>query len=392
VTIARLETFHLGRSLWAELWEREKDLPLVSPLSGYAAYRHPYSTWYWDPGMTLVVLTDADGRQGLGWTEDGTGAARLMIEQHLRRFVVGASPFDVERLWDVMYRASIPYGRAGAAIEAISALDIALWDLMGHATGKPVYVLLGGAVHEHVRLYASALHPVGADRVAAEGRGYVAAGYTTVKGRFPAGPADGRAGMRANVDHVRVMREAAGLGVDVACDAYMGWDATYAKAMCRMLEPYEPAWIEEPVIPDDVEGYARIRRATAIPIGGGEHEFTRWGFERLFGAGALDIAQPDLHRCGGFTEGRRIAAMASARGIPVINHTYSLPHVHFSMATPNCPMLEHFPEPCWAEPLPRRRPLFVGEPEVRHAAVRPPDRPGLGVTLDRERLAELLRA
>jgi L-rhamnonate dehydratase len=194
--VAQLETFHLGRSLWAELWEREKDLPLVSPLSGYPAYRHPYSTWYWDPGMTLVVLTDDEGRQGLGWTEDGTGAAGLMIERHLRRFVVGASPFDVERVWDVMYRASIPYGRAGAAIEAISALDIALWDLMGHATGKPVYVLLGGAVREHVRLYASALRPIGPDRVAAEVRAYVAAGYTAVKGRFPAGPADGPRGRR----------------------------------------------------------------------------------------------------------------------------------------------------------------------------------------------------
>jgi hypothetical protein len=86
VTVERLEASHLGRSLWAELWEREKDLPLVSRLSRYAAYRHPYSTWYWEPGMTLVVLTDDQGRQGLGWTEDGTGAARLMIERHLRRF------------------------------------------------------------------------------------------------------------------------------------------------------------------------------------------------------------------------------------------------------------------------------------------------------------------
>jgi L-rhamnonate dehydratase len=148
-----------------------------------------------------------------------------MIEQHLRRFALGASPFDVERLWDIMYRASIPYGRAGAALEAISALDIALWDLMGQVTGKPVYMLLGGAVRPSVRLYASALHPVGADRVAAEVRAYVAAGYKTVKGRFPAGPADGLAGMRANADHLRVMREAAGAQVDVACDAYMGWDA-----------------------------------------------------------------------------------------------------------------------------------------------------------------------
>ena len=390
--IERVETYHVGTSLWAELWEREKHLPLVTPLSGYAAYRHPYSTWYWDPAMTLVVLTTDDGKVGLGWTEDGVAAARAIIDRHLRRFVLGQSPFDVERLWDVMYRASIPYGRGGSALEAIAAIDIALWDLMGQATGQPVYALLGGACRESVRLYASALHPVGPEKVAAEVRGYVEAGYRAVKGRFPCGPADGLHGMRANEAHIKTMREAAGPDIELACDAYMGWDATYAKAMCRMLEKYDLAWIEEPVIPDDVLGYARIRRATSIPISGGEHEFTRWGFERLFEAAALDIAQPDLHRCGGFTEARRIAAMASARGLPVINHTYSLPHVHFSLATANCPMLEHFPEPVWADPLPAARPLFVGEPRIERATVRPPERPGLGVTLDRDRLGELVTA
>jgi L-alanine-DL-glutamate epimerase-like enolase superfamily enzyme len=389
VKIERVETHHIGRSLWAELWEREKDLPLVTPLSGYPAYHHPYSTWYWDPALTLVILTADDGTVGLGWTEDGVAAARSIIDRHLARFVRGASPFDVERLWDVMYRASVPYGRAGSALEAIAALDIALWDLMGRATSRPVYELLGGACRDAVPLYASALHPVGPEKVAAEVRGYVAAGYRTLKGRFPCGPADGLAGMRENEAHVRTMREAAGPDVAIAADAYMGWDAAYARAMCRRLEPYDLAWIEEPVLPDDVAGYAAIRRSTRIPIAGGEHEFTRWGFARLFEAGAVDIAQPDLHRCGGFTEGRRIAAMAAARGLSVINHTYSLPHVHFAMATANCPMLEHFPSPAWAGPLPPERPLFVGQPVVTGAAVRPPDRPGLGVILDRERLREL---
>ncbi len=389
--VARVETFHLGKSLWAELWEREKDLPLVSPLSIYAEYRHPYSLWYWEPAMTLVVLTADDGAVGLGWTEDGVAAARSIIDTHLARFVVGRSPSEVERIWDVMFRASIPYGRGGSAMEAISALDIALWDLMGQATGRPVYELLGGPCREVVPLYASALHPVGHEKVAQEVRGYAAAGYRAMKGRFPCGPADGLAGMRENEAHVRTMREAAGPDVMIACDAYMGWDATYAKAMCPRLEPYDLAWIEEPTLPDDVEGYAKIRACTRIPISGGEHEFSRYGFERLFEARGLDIAQPDLHRCGGFTEGRRIAAMASARGLSVINHTYSLPHVHFSIAMPNCPMLEHFPSPAWAPPLPPARPLFAGEPPVLNATVRPPDRPGLGVTLDRDRLADLLR-
>ncbi len=390
--VVRVETHHLGRSLWAELWEREKDLPLVTPLSGYPEYRHPYASWYWDPALTLVVLTADDGRVGLGWTEDGVAAARAIIDRHLARFVLGRSPFDVERLWDVMYRASIPYGRSGSALEAIAALDIALWDLMGQATGRPVYELLGGACRPAVTLYASALHPVGEARVADEVRGYVAAGYRTVKGRFPCGPADGLAGMAANEAHVRTMREAAGPEIAIAVDAYMGWDAAYARAMCRRLERYDLAWIEEPVLPDDVAGYAAVRAATAIPIAGGEHEFSRWGFARLFDAGAVDIAQPDLHRCGGFTEGRRIAALAAARGLSVINHTYSLPHVHFAMATPNCPVLEHFPAPAWAEPAPAPRPLSRGEPPVAGATVRPPDAPGLGITLDRERLAELVTA
>lgn len=390
--VERLETYHLGKSLWAELWDYEKDLPLVTPLSGYTEYRFPYSSWYCDPALTLVVLTADDGQVGLGWTEDGAGAARSIIDTHLRRFVLGASPFHVERLWDVMYRASVPYGRAGAALGAIAALDIALWDLMGQAVRKPVYELLGGACRESVSLYASALHPVSREKVVAEVRAYVEAGYRAMKGRFPCGPADGLRGMHENEAHVRTMREAAGPDIQLACDAYMGWDAPYGKAMCAMLEKYNLAWIEEPVLPDDVTGYATIRRQTRIPISGGEHEFTRWGFARLFEAQALDIAQPDLHRCGGFTEARRIAALASVHGLPVILHVYSLPHVHFALATPNCPLLEHFPRPCWAEPLPAQRPLFIGEPAVDGASVRPLDRPGLGITLDWDRLRELVPA
>jgi L-rhamnonate dehydratase len=390
--VARVETYRIPRSLWAELWDYEKDLPLVTPLSGYPEYRHPITTWYWDPGLTLVVLRSDDGQLGLGWTEDGVGAARAMIDNHLQRLVVGASPFDVERLWDVMYRASVPYGRAGAALEAIAALDIALWDLMGQATGKPVYELLGGACRPSVSLYASALHPVGPDKVAAEVAAYLQAGYRAMKGRFPCGPADGRRGMLENEAHVRTMREAAGNDIAIACDAYMGWDATYAKTMCAMLEKYDLAWIEEPVLPDDVAGYAAIRRHTRIPISGGEHEFTRWGFQRLFEAGALDIAQPDLHRCGGFSEARRIATLASAYGIPVIVHVYSLPHVHFAMATANSPLLEHFPKPVWAETLAPEHPLFRGEPVIERASVRPTDRPGLGITLDWDRLRELAAA
>ena len=115
--IAKIETCFIPVSMWADLWDREKDLPLVTPLSMYPEYKALYPSWYWNPAMTVVVLTTDDGTEGIGWCEDGTGAAKLIIDKHLERFVAGASPFDYERIWDIMFRSSIPYGRKGAAIE-----------------------------------------------------------------------------------------------------------------------------------------------------------------------------------------------------------------------------------------------------------------------------------
>jgi len=388
--IDHIETFHIPVSLWADLWDREKDLPLVTPLSGYPEYSASYASWYWNPAMTVIVLTADDGTEGLGWCEDGCRAAQVIIDRHLQRFVIGASPYDFERIWDIMFRSSIPYGRKGAAIEAISAIDLALWDLMGRAESKPVYELLGAKSSTPMRLYASALHPVEADTVRAEAVAYVEAGYRDMKGRFPCGPADGEAGMQRNVEHARTIREAVGRDIGVALDAYMGWDVDYALAMVQRLEPFNVAWIEEPVLPDDIAGYARLRRASAIPISGGEHEFTRFGFEQLLDAGAVDIVQPDVHRCGGLTEGQKIAAMAADRGLPIICHTYTIPHLHFSIAMGNCSILEHFPQPCWFELPDAPPPLFLGEPTVASGSVTPTDGPGFGLRLDRERTAELM--
>jgi len=388
--IAKIETCFIPVSMWADLWDREKDLPLVTPLSMYPEHKALYPSWYWDPAMTVVVLTADDGTEGIGWCEDGTGAAKLIIDKHLERFVAGASPFDYERIWDIMFRSSIPYGRKGAAIEAISAIDIALWDLMGKAEGKPIYELLGGKKKAAMPLYASALHPVEESKVRAEAADFVASGYRTMKGRFPCGPVDGTTGMQENVEHIRIIRDAVGPDIGIACDAYMGWDADYAIAMLDLLEPFDLAWLEEPVIPDDIAGYAAIRAVGKIKISGGEHEFTRYGHQQLLDAEAVDILQPDLHRCGGFTEGAKIARMAADRGIPVVCHTYSIPHLHYSIATDNCPILEHFPAPCWfdlPEPPP---PLFTGEPIVADGAVTPSAEPGLGLQLDRQRLAELI--
>ena len=381
--ISRIRVDHIDQSLWGYLEEREKTLPLVTPLDIYPDFKEARGSWFWDSGMAVVRVETDEGVTGTGWCEDGCRAIAPIIDHHLARLLMDRNPFEVEGLSDRLFRATLPYGRKGVALEAISAIDIALWDLQGRALGRPVYELLGGPVRRSVPVYASALHPVGAERVREEARAYVTEGYTLMKARFPFGPADGARGMEANEAHIRNIRETIGDGVDLAADAYMGWDWNYAIRMCRRLEPYRLAWVEEPFLPDDLRSYARLRRESPIPVSGGEHEFSRFGFQQIIDAEAMDILQPDLRRCGGFTEGRKIAAMAAAAGLRVMPHAYGIEHLHFVAATPAAPMAEHFPVPCWENPPgPEVRQVFVGEPSPDHAKVTLSEEPGLGVTID----------
>jgi L-alanine-DL-glutamate epimerase-like enolase superfamily enzyme len=382
ITSVRVQ--HIDRSLWGDLAEREKTLPFVTPLDVYADFQDTRGSWFWDSGMAVVQIETDQGVHGTGWCEDGCNAVSRIIDGHLSRLIVGQCPFETEGLWDRMFRASTPYGRKGIALMAISAIDIAIWDLLGRATGKPICELLGGPVRRSVPVYASALHPVGNDKVRAEARAYLAAGYTTMKARFPFGPGHGVKGMAANEEHIRAIRETIGDEVDLAADCYMGWDSNYALRMCRRLEQYRLAWIEEPFLPDDLRSYAKLRRETPIPISGGEHEFSRYGFQQIIDAEAMDILQPDLRRCGGFTEARKIAALASTAGLTVIPHAYGIAHLHFAAATPNVPLVEYFPLPCWADPPDDEQPVFLNEPIPRHAKVTVPELPGLGVTINPE--------
>lgn len=386
--ITKVQVHHIPQSLWGYLDVREKTLPLVTPLDVYADFKTARESWFWNSGMAVVRIETDEGPLGSGWCEDGCRTIGAIIDSHLSRLLIGQNPLETEGLWDRMFRASIPYGRKGMALEAISAIDIALWDLKGRALGKPVFELLGGPVRKTIPVYASALHPVGAERVRAEAQSYVAAGYTTLKARFPFGPGDGSSGMAANAEHIRVIRETIGDEVDLAADAYMGWDLKYAVRMCQRLEPYGLAWIEEPFIPDDLRSYARLRRETPIAISGGEHEFSRFGFQQIIDAEAMDILQPDLRRCGGFTEGRKIAALADSAGLTILPHAYGITHLHFVAATPNAPLAEYFPLPCWAEaPGPDFTPVFLDEPVPQNAQVRLDDTPGLGVDIHPDLLA-----
>lgn len=337
--------------------------------------------------VVVRVQTD-EGLHGLGTVGLGSPAAKVFIDHHLGSTLIGACPFDVERLWETMFRSTINVGRKGLALEAISAIDIALWDIIGKAVGQPVYNLLGGKTRERIRSYVSQSYAK-ADlaEVRAEAEEHVRAGFTALKMRFGYGPQDGEAGKRKNYELVGTVRDAIGPDVDLMADAYMGWDVRYAIDMIRRLEEFNLAWVEEPVVPDDLDGYVRIRSSVNTPISGGEHEFTRWGYCEMLKRGAVDIVQPDVNRMGGITEARKVWALASSFHVPVIPHGTQAHNAHLIVAHMNSPLIEHFPTSAFVSSYNLYTKLFDGEPEVENGYVELSDRPGLGVELNTEVLA-----
>lgn len=338
----------------------------------------------------LVRVRTEEGAEGLGLVGIGSPAAAVVVEQHLAPQVIGRSAFDVELLWDRMFRSTVNIGRKGLVIEAISAVDIALWDIKGNLLGQPVYNLLGGKVRPRIRAYVSqsyALEDLG--RVRDEAAGYVAQGFTALKMRFGYGPADGREGMRRNRALVETVREAIGPDVELMADAYMGWDARYAIEMIRRVEDLDLSWVEEPVMPDDLEGYERVRAAVRTPIAGGEHEFTRWGFRDLIARKVVDILQPDVNRMGGITEARKVWALASAHGLPVIPHSSQAHNAHLIVSHLDSPLIEWFPDDTLRCGYLIHNELFIGEPRPVDGYVEVADRPGLGIELNGDVLAEL---
>jgi L-alanine-DL-glutamate epimerase-like enolase superfamily enzyme len=276
---------------------------------------------------------------------------------------------------------------------AISAVDIALWDAWARHLSVPVHDLLGGRTHADFPVYASRLYATDdLDMLAGEARGYVAAGFTGVKQRLAFGPADGTAGMRRNEELVRVVRAAIGPDVDLMVDVYMGWDLDYARRMLRRLEAFDLRWLEEPLLPDDVRGYAELRSSSCIPIATGEHEFTVLGFAELLRARAVDVIQFDTNRVGGITQAQKVCALAEAAGIPVVPHAGQMHNYHLVASQSACRLAEYFPPGPIdvGNELPQL--LFAGEPVAKDGRIRLDVDTGLGLSLDpRPPLTEVRR-
>ncbi|MFC7141584.1 enolase C-terminal domain-like protein [Halosimplex aquaticum] len=386
-------------SVSTESWGEFVEFPLVTVMSKYDEYNNadgdnPQARRKWMGPVGDVVVevhTDA-GITGVGHGNWATGAIETIVDETLSKLVVGEDPQEREKLWDIMYRATIPFGRKGAAIEAISAVDLALWDIAGKEADKPVYELLGGPVTDEIPCYASNLHPVDMDTLEREAIEYAEKGFDAMKLRFRHGPEAGRAGMKENEEIVKTVRDAVGHDIAIAGDAYMGWSVRYAKKMLDRLEKYDMEWVEEPVIPDDIDGYAEVRESTSIPISGGEHEFTRWGHEELLEREAVDILQPDVHRCGGLTELQKIDALASTHDVPVVPHSGTNPHLHFIAASTNAPMAEYFPIPEWFQEQQEEKDstyadaIYEHPPDAEDGVIPLPDGVGLSSELNREAL------
>lgn len=345
---------------------------VANPMSIYPKYKATRSLFQPDPGklggFTVEITTDK-GVKGYG--TGGIGGGQI-VEQHFTKLLGNEDPFNVERIWDILWRSSMYYGRAGVVINAISGVDMAIWDIIGNALGMPVYKLLGGATKDRIPAYCT-----GNDLE--QHREF---GFQRLKLAIPYGPADGREGMRKNVELVKRTRDLLGPDGDIMLDCWMSWTESYTIEMAEMVAPYRIYWMEEVLQPHDYAGFGRLNeQIKSTRIATGEHEYTRYGFRQLLEHRSAQIWQPDIHWCGGLTELRRIAALAAAYDLPVIPHTGgTFDCIHFVMATPNAPWAELFlPPPGGPKEVYRR---FEEDNQITRGPegvyARPSDRPGFG--------------
>jgi L-alanine-DL-glutamate epimerase-like enolase superfamily enzyme len=369
----------------------QKESPwLCTPASVFPDFRERITDYFGHHSLVIVEIETDTGIVGVGSCGTANAGIKPVIDQHFAPLLIGEDPFKVELLWSKMYRSSGRFGRRGVAISAISGVDIALWDIMGKALNVPVYDLLGGRTKEDIQVYASRLYAhKDLDALAEEARGYVKEGYTMLKQRFGFGPADGVKGMKANIALIKTVREAVGDEIEVAADAYMGWDLEYAIKMERELRPYGLKWIEEALMPHDVDGYARLCALSQTQISHGEHSYTRWDFQEIIDKKAAHILQPDVNRVGGITEARKIWAMAAAKDLPVVPHGNDLHNLHLVFSQVNTPFTEYFPN-VWDGANTHFWDIYEGNPVQKNGRISLSDKPGLGYTLKESAVQKIL--
>ncbi|MEQ1517598.1 MAG: mandelate racemase/muconate lactonizing enzyme family protein [Usitatibacteraceae bacterium] len=347
--------------------------------------------WYYKTKGALVVeiVTD-EGIIGWGDCYGPAAVNRAIVDNVLKPSVIGRDPFDVEVIWEELYNKVKDYGLTGMTISAISGVDIALWDIIGKAVNKPIHKLIGGAFRTKLQAYATGLYFKDMNKLneeaMEEARGYVEQGFKAVKMKI------GLGNLKKDIDRVAAVRDVIGKDVQLMVDANHCFTVPQAIAIGRELEKLDVYWFEEPISPEDIDGYVEVTRKLDMAIAGGENEFTKFSFRRILEKRAMDMIQPDVCAAGGITECKKIAALAQAQSIALVPHAWGTAiglaaTMHFLASIPNTP-------PCLVPipPMLEYEQTFnpfrdeLSSAKLTHVGgiVDVPTGPGLGIDINRE--------
>ncbi len=346
--------------------------------------------WY---GMKSAMIIKVETDEGLvGWGEAYGPAAvsRAVIESLFKKQLIGRDPFDVEVIWEHLYNLIKDYGLSGMTISALSAVDIAMWDLMGKACGKPIHKLLGGCFRNPVTAYATGFYFTDLNRTledaVEEAQKYLAQGFKAMKMKIGLGD------LRKDLKRVEAVRHVVGDEVKLMVDANHCFTVPQAITIGRELDKMGIYWFEEPISPEDLDGYQQVTQALDLAVAGGENEFTKFGFREIIARKAMDIVQPDVCAAGGITECKKIAAMAQAHWVECVPHAWGsaigmAATLHFLASLPDCP-----PCLCPVPPLlefeqtfnPFRDDLATVQITHQNGLVAVPEGPGLGIEINQE--------
>lgn len=345
-------------------------------------YRIPLDTVLTDsthgemPNFELVtVRLRCDGMEGVGYTYTvgrGGAAIQSLVDRELVPWLIGADPARIEYLWEQMWWRLHYVGRGGIAVFAISAVDIALWDLKARLAGQPLWKTLGGHSPQ-VKAYAGGIDlQLPMDALAEQTRRNLDRGFRAIKMKV------GRERLSEDVERVAAMRELLGPHFPLMVDANMRWTARQAIQAAKEMAKYDVFWLEEPIIPDDIEGHVRVAQAGGIPIATGENLHSIYEFQHLIAAGGVSFPEPDVSNIGGVTAWMKVAHLAEAYNLEVTTHGVHDLHVHLLAAIPNASYLE-------AHGFGLEK--FIIHPMiVSEGVVIAPERPGHGVEFDWEDL------
>ncbi len=346
--------------------------------------------WYKTKNAMLVHVETDEGIDGWGEAYGPAECTKAVVDSLLAPLVIGQDPMDTDVIWEKMYQRIEDYAPQGFGVAAISAIDIALWDIKGKKFGVPVYKLLGGAFRSEVTPYATGLYFTFEEGdfitpAVEEAVKYKELGFKGIKMKIALNRKD-------EFERVKAVRDAVGNDVEIMVDANHGYSLYDAQYLARKFEPLDISWFEEPISAHDLNGYADLRTKTSIPLAGGENNFTRYAFKDIIEKRAMDIIQPDLCCCGGITEVMRISALAEVSGTTLMMHVWGsavglFAALNVMAALPPAPH-SWKPAPVWMEYEQTESPFrekLVNEPVRReNGVVKIPSGPGLGFTINEE--------